>query len=107
MDCLAGCLLQISKMRFGNQAEFVARPAARGEIEQAQAGRITAVAIELEQPLLHQMGELAMQRAAWLAGKGQDIGETQRRIGMGDEIEQNHQFAERAGLACLCRAFAV
>jgi hypothetical protein len=39
-------------MRLGDQPEFVAGPAARGKREQAQAGRISAIAIDFQQALL-------------------------------------------------------
>lgn len=64
MDRFAGFAMQRLQKGCRDGAELVARPARRGELQKAQARHIGVVGAQLQQPLLHQMGKLAMQRRA-------------------------------------------
>ncbi len=66
MHGFAGRLVQPSQMRFGNCAELVSGPGTRSKHQQAKAKRIGVVAVEAEQAFLHEIGKLAVQRAARL-----------------------------------------
>ena len=59
------------------------------------------VGVEIQEPFLHEMGELAVQRAARLAAEAKHVGEAHRPLGERHRLQHGHRLAERAGAAVL------
>lgn len=76
------------------------------QLQQPQTHDIGLVGDMIDQTFGHEMGELAVHRAARLAASLDNVGEAHRFFGKGDKLQKRDGLTKRAGYAFLFRSKA-